>query len=182
MGNFAALPKPSVCDVCQSQEIEFISNSNIYGKSYGGWPYCWHCKACDAIVGCHSGTDRPLGKMANSATRELRTKAHRAFDPIWQLKYKTRKQAYDWLAEQLKIVYSDCHISWLSDEQLKKVVTVSNNYLANYSKVEERRKAKTDAKIARRAREQFKRDCAKRERGKLRHARRVAHDIREVEE
>ena len=44
---------------------------------------CYYCKDCDAYVGCHQNTRRPLGTMANKELRELRKKAHAIIDPIW---------------------------------------------------------------------------------------------------
>lgn len=36
--------------------------------------------------------------------------AHACFDPIWREGYMTRHEAYSWLAEQMGLKRSECHI------------------------------------------------------------------------
>ena len=143
-----ALPIPEQCDVCCSANIVHTTNDVIYGKQYGEWPMCYFCKDCRAAVGCHSGTDLPLGRMADRSTRTLRSRAHNEFDKIWRDGLMSRSRAYQWLAIELKIDESQCHISWLSKDQLKDVITLSANFHVNYSRIMERRKEKRNAKQA----------------------------------
>lgn len=56
-----------------------------YQKDYGP---VWKCVPCDAYVGCHKGTERPLGLVADAATRAAKIKAHAAFDPLWMRKMR----------------------------------------------------------------------------------------------
>jgi hypothetical protein len=35
-------------------------------------------------VGCHKGTTKPLGRLADAELREWKKRAHAAFDPVWQ--------------------------------------------------------------------------------------------------
>lgn len=62
----------------------------------------WVCVPCDARVGCHPGTERPLGGLANAELRKARNAAHAAFDPLWQSGGMRRHEAYAWLAKQMK--------------------------------------------------------------------------------
>src|SRR5262245_33405455 len=78
------MPVPELCHVCCSPDIEFTTNDVIYGSLRGAWPKIWYCNGCRASVGCHKGTNVPLGRMANKKTRTLRIRAHEAFDVIWQ--------------------------------------------------------------------------------------------------
>lgn len=145
-----ALPIPAHCDNCCSVNIELTTNDKIYGRIYGNWPKIYYCNDCTAAVGCHPGTEIPLGRMADRETRKLRTKAHNAFDPLWRNGYMTRSRAYDWLAATLGIDYTECHISWLSKEQLKHVIEFCSEYLEQNAKALERRKVKQNAKATER--------------------------------
>lgn len=105
------LSAPSVCDCCGSGNIEIksvINNSNI-----------WKCRECEASVTCHAGTEIPMGKMADSETRMLRVKAHASFDQLWKSGLLSRQMAYKWLAAELKIRLVNCHISWLTKDQIE---------------------------------------------------------------
>jgi hypothetical protein len=145
-----ALPTPTHCDNCCSVNIELTMNDKIYGRIYGDWPKIYYCNDCRAAVGCHPGTVIPLGRMADRATRQLRTKAHDEFDKLWRSGLMSRAKAYNWLAASLEIDPSQCHISWLSKDQLKDVATLSADYLNRNYNALLRRKEKQDAKQRRR--------------------------------
>ncbi len=90
----------------------------------------YRCVPCTAWVGCHDGTDKPLGRLADAALRKAKQDAHAAFDPIWQelaasgmSRSRARSQAYAWLAEALGIAVRDCHIGLFDEETCKRVVT-----------------------------------------------------------
>lgn len=140
------LPIPEHCDQCASLNVIYTDNSIIYGRNYGEWPKCYYCEDCGAAVGCHPGTTIPLGRMTDRATRQLRKKAHDAFDPLWKNKLMERSKAYEWLARQLGIEYEACHISQLSKAQLAQVVILCKAYHKNNASALLRRKAKTNAK------------------------------------
>lgn len=141
-----ALPIPEHCDNCCSINVEYADNSVIYGKNYGDWPKCYFCRDCRAAVGCHPQTNIPLGRMADKETRTLRSKAHYEFDRLWKDRLMTRSKAYNWLSIQLGIDESQCHISWLSKDQLKDVATLSAQHFQNNYEALIKRKAKNDAK------------------------------------
>ena len=73
------------CPYC-GKEAELIDSSVIYGRSYG---MAYICFDCDAYVGTHKGTEKPLGRLANAELRKWKMRAHDAFDPIW----KSRKMS-----------------------------------------------------------------------------------------
>jgi len=89
-----------ICPFC-NKPAEWVENKEVYGRNYGKSFMIWLCKPCDAYVGCHENTKKPLGVMANRETREWRVKAHEAFDPIWKEKVMTRQGGYKWLRERL---------------------------------------------------------------------------------
>lgn len=76
------------CPYCQ-KEAEWTSNEVVYGRRYGKSFMCYYCKNCDAYVGCHQNTKKPLGTMANKALRKKRIEAHAIVDILWKSgKYK----------------------------------------------------------------------------------------------
>jgi len=129
------LPPPDNCDSCQSDRIGLTSNSVLYGIEKGEWPYCYYCDDCGAMVGCHPNTHNPMGLMAVASIRRKRAKLHEAFDPIWQLRYLSRDDAYKWLAKELDLPDNeDCHIGLLSPSNLNLALNLmrahsSNNYI-----------------------------------------------------
>lgn len=117
-------PVTTVCPYCGGA-VKFLSNSFIYGKEYGNG-LCYACVDCRANVGVHTGTEVPLGRLADKATVKLRRECHSLFDPLWKdkIKFERRKDAYAWLASKLSIERRECHIAWLSDEQLRTAIEI----------------------------------------------------------
>lgn len=86
------------------------------------------CKACNAYVGTHEHTIKPLGILANAELRKAKNKAHAAFDPLWKNKEMTRREAYKWLAKQLNIEPKFCHIGMFTILTCEQVVEVVKEY------------------------------------------------------
>ncbi len=85
----------------------------------------YRCVPCRAHVGCHPGTDQPLGRLANAELRKAKMAAHEAFDPIWRGKPKgARGEAYGWLSRELGVDRSDCHIGMFDVAMCQRVVAV----------------------------------------------------------
>lgn len=84
------------------------------------------CESCNAYVGCHPGTKLALGTPASKDTRAARSRAHSAFDPLWRNKlyFKSRTRAYNWLAQELKIKASQCHIGLFDISTCNRVVAL----------------------------------------------------------
>jgi len=116
------------CPYCHKESV-LVDSKEIYGKSYG---MSWWCRPCDAYVGCHEGTDKPLGRLADKELREWKIKAHAAFDPLWRTKMrvsvcsksKARRLGYKWLSNILNIDVKDCHIGMFDTDMCKRVVEV----------------------------------------------------------
>lgn len=119
------LPIPTVCPHCQSA-VELVSNSVIYRKEYGEWPFAYRCvKAeCDSYVGLHPKTDIPKGTLANKATRAARKLAHSAFDPLWENEGIDRTAAYEWLAAKIGISADVYNIGYFDVAQCHKVAKI----------------------------------------------------------
>lgn len=74
------------------------------------------CYDCEALVGCHPGTNKPLGRLANAQLRRAKSRAHAAFDPLWRGKKRgARSAAYAWLAEAMGLKGRDCHFGMMSE-------------------------------------------------------------------
>ena len=91
---------------------------DLYSKKF------YQCKPCDAYVGCHPNSDKPLGRLANADLRRAKMAAHAAFDPIWKSGNKSRSKAYSWLAEAMKLTPDKCHVGMFDVAQCEQVVAL----------------------------------------------------------
>lgn len=86
----------------------------------------WICRSCSSsYVGCHPGTDRPLGKMCNAKTRKARSAAHRALDPLWKSRKIGRSDVYRRLAACMGLRTTDCHIGHFTIAQCEQVIKIA---------------------------------------------------------
>lgn len=115
-----AVLQGKVCPYC-GEPSQFIDSSVIYGKSYG---MIYNCQLCDAYVGVHRGTDKALGRLADSELRYWKKQAHKAFDPIWKSGLMKRKAAYAWLSEKLQISPEYTHIGMMDIDGCQRVIEV----------------------------------------------------------
>lgn len=79
----------------------------------------WLCRPCNAYVGCHPGTERPLGPPAGPALRQLRLLAHEALDPLWQSGRFKRAQVYRELSRRLGF---EVHVGQSDEETCRKII------------------------------------------------------------
>lgn len=82
------------------------------------------CIACDAYVGCHKGTQKALGTLADAELRTLRMKVHHEFDFLWKSNIMTRKNAYIYLSKKLKISLTKTHIAAFDIKRCKEVLEI----------------------------------------------------------
>lgn len=120
--NASGYPAP-VCPYCTMPSAFLADSAPIYGRDYGP---LWACVSCAAWVGCHPGSCRPLGRIANGELRSAKSRAHASFDPLWKHGTMSRSEAYAWLAEQLGIDREDCHIGLFDVEQCARTVMVAD--------------------------------------------------------
>ncbi len=117
-----------ICPYCGEPAI-WCENKEIYGKNYGKSWMCYLCKPCDAYVGCHNNTEKPLGIMANKELRAWRRQAHAAFDPLWKgNKNRSRGRTYELLAKELG---KQIHIGESDIQTCQKVIEFSNKLKGN---------------------------------------------------
>lgn len=113
-----------ICLYC-GKEAVYVDSKEIYGRSYG---MIYLCRECDAYVGVHNGTDKPLGRLANKELRQYKMAAHAAFDPIWKSEAMSRHKAYDWLSSQINLPIAETHIGMFDVERCKRVIKICNEW------------------------------------------------------
>ena len=118
---------PKICRYCGSPVV-YTSNAEIYGREYGNGK-CYLCRNCKAYVGVHTGTQIPLGTLANKELRDIRHKAHNEFDQLWKSNKMTRYNAYKWLANEMNLEIKKTHIGWFEKGQCLKVIELVKNKL-----------------------------------------------------
>jgi hypothetical protein len=118
------------CDYC-SEPSERVTGREVYPhRPELADKVIYRCSPCGAWVGCHPGTDKPLGRLANAGLRKAKMAAHSAFDPLWKAKMRrdecSKKQArgagYQWLAERLGVEPDACHIGMFDEATCWRVV------------------------------------------------------------
>lgn len=120
------LPVPTICPNCGSA-VERVSNSVIYRKEFGKWPFAYKCVdvECDSYVGIHLRTDIPLGTLANKVVRTARKEAKAMLSPMWENDGMDKDAVYAWLAGQMGIKdVNHCHIGWFDAKQCEQVVKI----------------------------------------------------------
>lgn len=112
-----------ICDYC-GKPAELVDSREVYGRSYGHNVYL--CRSCNAYVGCHRGTNTPMGRLANPELRRWKIMAHNSFDPLWKHgRFRGfRNVAYDWLAAQIGLPIEKTHIGMFDVEQCKLTVQI----------------------------------------------------------
>lgn len=119
------------CPYC-GREAVWCENKIIYGKNYGHSWMMYLCEPCDAYVGCHNNTRRPLGIMANKELREWRKKAHKAIDPVWREYGAQRKEVY---AALNRMFGREVHVGESTIEECKEIIKRSSELYACFDLV-----------------------------------------------
>ena len=115
-----------ICPYCNCKS-ELIDSAEVYdGVSYG---LMYICRNCNAYVGCHKGSDKSLGRLANEELRRYKHCAHLVFDMIWENHFMSRYNAYTWLSKKLQINREHTHIGMFDVDLCKQVIKLSSAYL-----------------------------------------------------
>ena len=113
-----------VCDYCGCYS-KLVTGVSIYpNRSDLSDLNFYQCAPCAAYVGCHKGTTKPLGRLANAELRQCKSNAHKVFDPIWRSGLMSRKEAYQFLAQEMGITSEQCHIGMFNIQQCKQVYAI----------------------------------------------------------
>lgn len=119
------MKKPEICRYCGGV-IRLVPASSVYGASVYRLGLekesIYQCQNCNARVGCHKGTTKPLGNVANEALRLKRIETHQVFDAFWKSRHMTRSNAYKWLSRQMHIPAKATHIGGFEMDQCQQVI------------------------------------------------------------
>lgn len=118
------LPIPVECEHCGSP-VQVAHHKQVYGRSYGDWPWLYKCEGCRAYVGMHPFTNIPLGTLATSEIRQARKHCKSPFESLYKSGRLTRSEAYERLAEKLGIEKEQCHFGWFNVEMCQKAENAS---------------------------------------------------------
>lgn len=120
---------PTICRYCGGV-VRLVPARVIYGKATKRLGLekenIYLCQNCNARVGCHRGTNRPLGNLANEVLRLKRMETHQVFDAFWKSKCMKRTQAYQWLAGQMRLPKSRTHLGGFEMDDCQKVISICN--------------------------------------------------------
>ena len=123
---------PIICRYCGGV-IRLVPARKIYGASTDrlglAGENIYLCQNCNARVGCHKGTNRPLGNVANEVLRLKRRETHQVFDAFWQGNGMSRTKAYKWLAAQMRLSEKDAHIGGFEMDQCQQVIDLCRREL-----------------------------------------------------
>lgn len=125
------LPIPELCDCCGSSEVALKNNAEVYGRSFGEWPWIYLCEDCGSYVGLHPLTNIPLGTLADSATREARKASKTPFEALYRSGRMSRSDAYSALAGKLGIPPEKCHFAWFDVDMCKKAAKAAREIYLN---------------------------------------------------
>ena len=117
---------PEICRYCGGI-VRLVPARMIYGAEAAKRlklerEMIYQCQNCNARVGCHKGTTRPLGNLANETLRLKRMETHQVYDAFWKRSGMTRTQAYKWLAEQMNLTEDRAHIGSFEMYQCQMVI------------------------------------------------------------
>lgn len=132
------------CPYCGGKAL-LKSSLEIYRDDYGYVYVCENYPNCNAYVGTHKKTLKPLGRLANEELRKLKITAHLYFDSLWKHREKQgdsnpRTIAYKWLSEKLNMSINDTHIGYFDKETTEKVIELCKPYYIKVNKVRKRGK------------------------------------------
>lgn len=117
---------PTICRYCGGR-VKLTTAREIYDKSD---ETIYLCTNCNAYVGCHKGTNRPLGKLANAMLRLKRRETHDTFDLFWRSRGWTRNQAYIWLARTMCLKNDNAHIGNFEMDECEQVIQLCRSFAA----------------------------------------------------
>lgn len=127
--------KSEKCPYCGSPVV-LRSADGIYkdNKNNTKLYVCSRYPVCDAYVRTHSGTDLPVGSMADHRLRTFRRQAHKHFDRLYKsgLGLMSKQEAYHWLASIIQAPLSHAHIGYLGEYYCNVVIKAASKLLENH--------------------------------------------------
>lgn len=117
---------PTICRYCGGA-VRLVSASKVYGPAAAARlgierQSFYQCQNCNARVGCHPGSTRPLGNLANEALRMKRMETHHVFDSFWKERGMSRTQAYKRMAKKMRLSEELAHIGGFEIDRCQKLI------------------------------------------------------------
>lgn len=127
------------CPYCQRLAVLLGDSRGLYnGRDYGP---VYICYPCEAWVGVHKGTTKPLGRLANAELRALKRQVHTVLDPLWvkywqaypevpehvrsdAMRRAQRGRVYLWLAAQMGLTRDECHVGLFNVAQCERALAI----------------------------------------------------------
>lgn len=139
---------PHICRYCGGI-VRLVPAESVYGDSAVRLGLkgekLYQCQNCNARVGCHRGTVRPLGDLANEVLRLKRIETHQVFDAYWTERGMSRTQAYRWLAKKMHLPERKAHIGGFEMHQCQKLIDLCRGNNETKEDVISRRETPTPA-------------------------------------
>ena len=133
-----ALPQPD-CDYCGKRALLARAGDEAYPyrEDHGA---LWVCTACQAWIGVHSRSTRnvPLGRLADSALRDAKSRLHDTLEPLVAGKirrdrvnpFEARAKAIRWIASELGFDPVPASLHNLSLEQCEQAIRYVEAFIA----------------------------------------------------
>ena len=117
---------PKICRYCGGV-VRLVPAAEVYGMAAAKrlgieQERFYQCQNCNARVGCHKGTTRPLGNLANETLRMKRKETHQIFDSFWRERGMTRTQGYHWMAKKLRLSVQLAHIGGFEMDRCQRLI------------------------------------------------------------
>lgn len=137
MKNTFGYSKPEMGEGVNNPRCPKCGNESILVSGYDIYPHridlqelkFYRCEEHkDLYVGCHKGTAKPLGVLADKEHRKLKMRCHAIFDPIWRSGKKSRKSIYNKLASQMGKKQEEAHFGMFSKEELRKAYSLIRSW------------------------------------------------------
>lgn len=117
---------PTICRYCGGA-VHLVPAAKVYGPAAAKRlglerEKFYQCQNCNARVGCHKGSTRPLGNLANEALRMKRVETHQVFDSFWKERGMSRTQGYKWMAKKLRLSEELAHIGGFEMDRCQKLI------------------------------------------------------------
>lgn len=117
---------PTICRYCGGA-VHLVPAAKVYGPAAAKRlglerEKFYQCQNCNARVGCHKGSARPLGNLANEALRMKRMETHQVFDSFWKERGMSRTQGYKWMAKKLRLSEELAHIGGFEMDRCQKLI------------------------------------------------------------
>lgn len=108
-------PEEVICDYC-GKPAELV---------VGTRGPMWQCTPCGARIAAHisSPTFKPVGRLANAELRAAKKAARDSFDPIIRIA-GSRRIAFRWLSEQMKLTIHECHVDLFDVAQCEQMTAI----------------------------------------------------------